>query len=153
MNHRHLREAVWEANASLPQAGLVKWAQGNASGRDPDTGVLDRGLLSVPVVREIGLADGSVVQARMVDLIWVLEVTEVGDASNGLTVGDVLASETASGVDFTTPDALLTHAGLAVTVQIGADRLAVNADMAGDRGDRPPLLLQCVDLHVLLVQI
>lgn len=36
----HLREAVWEANATLPKAGLVKWAQGNASGRDPATGLV-----------------------------------------------------------------------------------------------------------------
>lgn len=35
-----LREAVWEANTSLPKAGLVKWAQGNASGRDPGTGLV-----------------------------------------------------------------------------------------------------------------
>jgi L-ribulose-5-phosphate 4-epimerase len=35
-----LRQAVWEANTSLPKAGLVKWAQGNASGRDPKTGLV-----------------------------------------------------------------------------------------------------------------
>jgi L-ribulose-5-phosphate 4-epimerase len=35
-----LRDEVWEANASLPRAGLVKWAQGNASGRDPETGLV-----------------------------------------------------------------------------------------------------------------
>lgn len=35
-----LRQAVWEANASLPKAGLVKWAQGNASGRDPESGLV-----------------------------------------------------------------------------------------------------------------
>ncbi|MDE0537818.1 MAG: L-ribulose-5-phosphate 4-epimerase [Rhodospirillales bacterium] len=40
MNYQELREAAWEANASLPKAGLVKWAQGNASGRDPDSGLI-----------------------------------------------------------------------------------------------------------------
>lgn len=35
-----LREAVWEANTGLPKAGLVKWAQGNASGRDPASGLV-----------------------------------------------------------------------------------------------------------------
>ncbi len=40
MNTKGLREAVWEANATLPKAGLVKWAQGNVSGRDPDTGLI-----------------------------------------------------------------------------------------------------------------
>lgn len=37
---RALRQAVWEVNAALPEAGLVKWAQGNASGRDPETGLI-----------------------------------------------------------------------------------------------------------------
>lgn len=40
MNLDELRQAVWEANTSLPKAGLVKWAQGNASGRDPTTGLV-----------------------------------------------------------------------------------------------------------------
>ncbi len=40
MNVDELRQAVWEANTSLPKAGLVKWAQGNASGRDPKTGLV-----------------------------------------------------------------------------------------------------------------
>ncbi len=35
-----LRQAVWKVNAALPEAGLVKWAQGNASGRDPETGLI-----------------------------------------------------------------------------------------------------------------
>ncbi len=35
-----LRQKVWEANTSLPKAGLVKWAQGNASGRDPETNLV-----------------------------------------------------------------------------------------------------------------
>lgn len=40
MNLDELRQTVWEANTSLPKAGLVKWAQGNASGRDPTTGLV-----------------------------------------------------------------------------------------------------------------
>ena len=35
-----LREAVWQANTALPQAGLVKWAQGNVSGRDPESNLV-----------------------------------------------------------------------------------------------------------------
>lgn len=35
-----LKEAVWQANTALPEAGLVKWAQGNASGRDPKTNLV-----------------------------------------------------------------------------------------------------------------
>ena len=40
MNIDELRQTVWEANTSLPKAGLVKWAQGKASGRDPTTGLV-----------------------------------------------------------------------------------------------------------------
>jgi L-ribulose-5-phosphate 4-epimerase len=35
-----LRKTVWEANVALPQNGLVLWTSGNASGRDPETGLV-----------------------------------------------------------------------------------------------------------------
>ena len=35
-----LRAAVWEANRALAENGLVRWTSGNASGRDPDTGLV-----------------------------------------------------------------------------------------------------------------
>ncbi len=40
MTFEELRNAVWAANTALPKAGLVKWAQGNASGRDPESGLV-----------------------------------------------------------------------------------------------------------------
>lgn len=40
MSLETLRQSVLETNISLPRAGLVKWAQGNASGRDPATGLV-----------------------------------------------------------------------------------------------------------------
>ena len=38
--------------------------------------------------------------------------------------------------------------GLAFTADIGADRLAIALEVAGDGRDRPAPLVQCVDLHV-----
>jgi L-ribulose-5-phosphate 4-epimerase len=35
-----LRKEVWAANLELPKAGLVTWTSGNASGRDPETGLV-----------------------------------------------------------------------------------------------------------------
>ena len=35
-----LRRAVLEANVALHETGLVKWTSGNASGRDPETGLV-----------------------------------------------------------------------------------------------------------------
>lgn len=35
-----LRQRVWEANVALPKLGLVKWTSGNASERDPATGLV-----------------------------------------------------------------------------------------------------------------
>ena len=35
-----LRQAVWEANIRLPKEGLVTMTSGNASGRDPETGLV-----------------------------------------------------------------------------------------------------------------
>ena len=72
--------------------------------RDPATGIIDRGLLSVPVVRQMGLADGTTIEARMSDQVWVLQVTSVGAADNGLQPGDILVSETLSETSFSTPE-------------------------------------------------
>lgn len=35
-----LRETVWRANRALPDGGLVRWTSGNASARDPVTGLV-----------------------------------------------------------------------------------------------------------------
>lgn len=40
MGLRELREAVWDANMALPREGLVRGTSGNASGRDPSTGLV-----------------------------------------------------------------------------------------------------------------
>jgi hypothetical protein len=44
-----------------------------------------------------------------------------------------------------------THPGDAFAVQIGADRLAVMAEMRGDRRDRPASLAERVSVHIILL--
>ncbi len=99
--------------------------------RNPDTGVIDRGLLSVPVVRQIGLADGSVIEAYMSNLVWVLEVVEIGAPDNGLAVGDILASEAVTGIDFSRPDDLSTALEALVSQDVKTAELTVLRN--GDR--------------------
>ena len=82
------------------------YARATVRYRDPSSGILDRGLLAVPVVRAIGLADGTVIEAQMMDENWVLTVTAPGDYENGLQVGDVLKSEVDTGAALTSPEAL-----------------------------------------------
>lgn len=40
MPYRVVRQMAFEANMALPKTGLVKWTSGNASARDPETGVI-----------------------------------------------------------------------------------------------------------------
>lgn len=82
------------------------YARATVRYRNPTADILDRGLLAVPVVRQIGLADGSIIEARMVDMAWVLEVMAVGDTTNGLKIGDILTSEVGIGAEFSSPEAL-----------------------------------------------
>lgn len=71
MKLKELREAVWEANATLPKAGLVKWAQGNASGRDPESGLIgikpSGARLDLLRPEEIVIVDpdGAVIEGKM----------------------------------------------------------------------------------------
>lgn len=66
--------------------------------KNAETGKFDRGLLSVPVVRSIWLADGSLLQAGMQDGAWVTKVAILGDRAKGtLKVGDVLTKEGVTG--------------------------------------------------------
>ena len=82
------------------------YARATVRYRNPTADILDRGLLAVPVVREMGMADGTVIEARMIDLAWVMEVTALGEVANGLKVGDILTGEATTGNVFATPEAL-----------------------------------------------
>ncbi|MBT8414554.1 MAG: protein kinase [Boseongicola sp.] len=68
--------------------------------KDPDTGIIDRGLLAVPVFRQVTLADDTVLEARVQDLRWQLRVTQPASAEDGLEVGDILLGEKSSGIAF-----------------------------------------------------
>jgi hypothetical protein len=68
--------------------------------KDPETGIIDRGLLAVPAFRQVTFADGTVLEVRVADLRWRLEVTQTGSAGNGLEVGDVLFGEKSTGIAF-----------------------------------------------------
>lgn len=88
-----LRQSVWEANTSLPKAGLVKWAQGNASGRDPETNLvaikpsgvqLDRLQAEQVVIVDL---DGTIVDGDMtpsIDTASHLYVYRHRDDVNGI---------------------------------------------------------------------
>lgn len=88
-----LRQSVWEANTSLPRAGLVKWAQGNASGRDPESNLvaikpsgvqLDRLKVEQIVIVDL---DGNVVDGDMkpsIDTASHLYVYRLREDVNGI---------------------------------------------------------------------
>lgn len=82
--------------------------------KNVETQRFERGLMAVPVVRRFGLADGTVLEARMTDGAWVTTVTEVdGTTGNGLHAGDILLRETGTGARFETVDAIeMAMAGL-----------------------------------------
>ena len=70
--------------------------------RDPTKDILDRALLAVPVVRKIGLADGTVLETRSENQTWVTRVVSVGNPDKGLVVGDILRAEDQTGIVFAT---------------------------------------------------
>lgn len=74
--------------------------------RDPSKGVLDRALLAVPVFRETGLKDGTVLRSRQVGDAWVVEVASVGPNSGGLVAGDFLKSEATTGIEINDHEAI-----------------------------------------------
>jgi len=82
-----------------------------------EDGRIERGLLAVPVVRRIGLSDGTLLTAQMQDATWVVTVTEAGPDTT-LIAGDALMQEVTTGADIDSHEALdralgaLTTAGL-----------------------------------------
>ncbi|MGB5870293.1 MAG: serine/threonine-protein kinase [Albidovulum sp.] len=75
--------------------------------KDAASGRFDRALLAVPVVRKLGLADGTLLEVRMIDGNWATTVTEVPtDTDSGLKVGDILESEITTAQTVNTPDAI-----------------------------------------------
>lgn len=81
------------------------YTRGTVRYRDPNTGQIDRGLLAVPVVREIGLADGTAVEGRIVEQLWqftVLAAATDAAPGDGLQPGDRILQETITGIEIAT---------------------------------------------------
>ncbi len=65
--------------------------------RDAVMGFAGAGELAVPVVREIALADGTVLETRKDGQSWTTSVRELGQSTTNLRAGDILISETETG--------------------------------------------------------
>jgi len=88
--------------------------------RDAVTGRIDRGLLTVPVFRRIGLADGTLLDYRVIGDAWAVEVRETGGSGGEvLRPGDILLSERTTGIGIANEDAL--RAVFARLVEADAD--------------------------------
>ena len=76
--------------------------------KDPETGTIDRGLLAVPVFRQVTLADGTILEIAVEDLRWVVRVKDTPTQTNGLRAGDILLGETSTGIGFLSPEDIAT---------------------------------------------
>ena len=99
--------------------------------REANDGAIDRGLLAVPVVRTIGLADGTVLEARVVGREWQVTVADVPAGGKGtLLPGDILTSEASTGTD------ILGHEDIAKVLDRLAERQVGTAEFAVIRNGR-----------------
>lgn len=90
-------------NLSVENDGMARSA---VRIKAPGQNQYQRVELAVPVVRRIGLVNGLTAEAHFVDGTW--QVTVTGEPASGTTlrVGDVLVSETTTGVNVTRPESL-----------------------------------------------
>ena len=104
------------------------YARANVRFRRTKASDLERGVLAVPVVREIMLADGTELEARIVDGEWTVSVRSAAQADSGLQPGDVLLAEKASGTTFTSHEDLAAAFDALVTQGIATASLTVLRD-------------------------
>lgn len=94
--------------------------------RDATTGRIDRGLLAVPVVRHISLADGTTLAYRYDNGRWVITVETAGaSVEDGLRSGDILLSERSTGIDIADEDGLRAVYERLVAANVGVARFVV----------------------------
>ena len=75
--------------------------------KDAVTKRFERALLTVPIVRDIWLADGTQFHIRMDGDDWVAEVMNKGTMpGNELAVGDVISRETKTGIALNAPESM-----------------------------------------------
>ncbi|MEL7460887.1 MAG: protein kinase [Pseudomonadota bacterium] len=98
--------------------------------RDAATGRFDLGLLTIPVIRDISLADQTRIRYRTVDGAWVMEVASVGvQTDTGFQTGDILLREETTGIGIANEEALRAVYDRLVADQIGDARFVI--DRAG----------------------
>ncbi len=105
------------------------YARATVRYRNPVEGILDRGLLAVPVVRELGLADGSLLEAHVIDRNWTLSVKKIG-RNNGLRVGDIVVGERSTGTVFASHEDLARSLNTLAAREIDVAELTVVRDGA-----------------------
>ncbi|MEM9972050.1 MAG: hypothetical protein AAF762_13270, partial [Pseudomonadota bacterium] len=92
--------------------------------RDPVEGRIDRGLLAVPVVRTIGLVDGTQLEARVENLVGVVRVASPGPNAD-LREGDIIARELSTGTEISSHEDVDTFFNRLVAANAEEARLQV----------------------------
>jgi hypothetical protein len=98
--------------------------------RAPGAAMPELGLLAVPVVQRLGLADGTMLEARRDGAETALVVTDAAPSETGLRTGDVLLSEADTGILIEGSEALEEVLNSLVAKNIGAARFEVTRDGA-----------------------
>ncbi len=99
--------------------------------RDAAMGFAGSGELVVPVVREIGLADGTVLETRRDGSTWSTSVRETGTSPSDLRPGDIVIAELETGRWFGGHQDI--EAALAELAEAGADTAIFTVLRGGER--------------------
>lgn len=103
-----LREGVSLKDQILDNVTITNegTAQVSVFYRAPRAEVLDEAVLTLPVLRRTGLADGTVLETRKQGASWITTVAELGRGQTDLEVGDMIIGNATSPTRFTDPDAV-----------------------------------------------
>ncbi len=102
------------------------YARAGVRFKDAGTQRFERGLLTVQVVRDVWLADGTNIRFSQVEGKWIAEVHAVGvNTSGSIQKGDILLMETVTGTKIDTPEDLESIYSKLVENEIEAARFEV----------------------------
>ncbi|MFZ0096958.1 MAG: hypothetical protein WAK98_00610, partial [Gemmobacter sp.] len=96
----------------------------------PGAAMPELGLLAVPVVQRLGLADGTMLEARRDGAATALVVTDAPPSDTGLRTGDLLRSEADTGIMIEGSETLEEVLNSLVAKNIGIARFEVTRDGA-----------------------
>lgn len=96
----------------------------------PGAAMPELGLLAVPVVQRLGLADGTMLEARRDGAGTALVVTDAAPSETGLRTGDVLRGEADTGIMIEGSETLEEVLNSLVAKNIGTARFEVTRDGA-----------------------